>query len=229
MTIKQLSEVLYKVYTDGRAKATAMKLTQNDITQMVMLAYGGLLRDRYKESKKLDEFGEPDYSIISPVLDIKEFKLSEANGAGMRRADMSKYDIYRLPKNGHITNISMVGGACTTDEIGNITLVQPGEEKFYLKPKYNFFKFGAIVGRGINFYHIPDCVTKIEVETSYNSDDADVSMDIGVQIFLQVMGVLFKEKQFPIKVLDNSMDPNVIDLRRRLTSQAAATQEQPID
>lgn len=218
MKIKQLSEVIYKVYSNGRAKSTAQRLRENDILQMVILAYGNLLRQRWYESKKMDDWGEADYSFSSHILDIKEFELTDANPTSMRRADMKDFDLFRLPSNGHITNAYPIG-SCEGEKMGTITQVKPGEENFYLQPKFNFFKFFVVKGRGINTYNLPDCVKKIGVETTYNTDDVDVTLDIGYEIALAVMNLLFKEKQFPVPVVDNSFDANAVQLKRSLEQQ----------
>src|SRR6185503_4468031 len=101
MTIKHLAEVVWKFSNAGRPKVTAQTIDKASVTQMVMLALGNILRSRYLESKKINDFGKPDYSAISPILGTIEFTLSDPNTVGMRRADMSKYDLYRLPNDAH--------------------------------------------------------------------------------------------------------------------------------
>jgi len=226
MKIKQLNEILFKFYSEGRPKATARTIREADILQMITISYGAIIRQRFLESKKLDEFGEPDYSFTSPILEVKEFPLSEPNTVGMRRADMNGFDLYRLPNNGHITNMYPIGGSCGSEEINKITLVKAGEEKFYTNPKFNFFKYASIVGRGMNTYNLPPCVTKIAIETTYNSDDIDITLDIAHEVSLQVLNILFKEKQFPVPIIDNSFDGNAGQLKQRLTQYAA---QQPVE
>ncbi len=218
MKVKQLAEVVWQVYSDGRPKSTAQRLSKGDITQMVFLSYGQIIRQHYYESKKMDEYGEADYSFTSPILDVKEFTLSEPNHIGMRRADMSEFDLLRLPKDGHVTNMYPVGD-CGGDEIGSISLVKPGEEYFYTKPEMNFFKFAVIKGKGINFYNLPICVNKVGIETTYTSIYIDVTLDIGYEISLAVINLLWKEKQFPVRVIDNSMDANALDIKHRLQNE----------
>lgn len=219
MIIKQLVDIVYDYYYEGRAKATAQTLNKANVGQMVMLSYGQILRDKFKQSKKEDKFNEADYTYAAPILDIKEIQLSEPNVIGMRRADMSQYDLYRLPKDGHIVNMYPIGGTCGSEKIGKITLVKAGEENFYLSAKFSFFQFGVIKGKGINFYHLPICVTKVAVETTYNSNDIEVTFDLGYEVALSVLGIMFKEKQFPIKIIDNPYDANVVDLKHRLQEQ----------
>lgn len=219
MIIKQLVDIVYDYYYEGRSKATAQTLSKANVGQMVMLSYGQILRDKFKQSKKEDKFNEADYTYAAPILDIKEIPLSEANVIGMRRADMSQYDLYRLPKDGHIVNMYPIGGTCGSEEIGKVTLVKAGEENFYLGPKFSFFQFGVIKGKGINCYHLPPCVSKLAVETTYNSNDIEVTFDLGYEVALSVLGIMFKEKQFPIKIIDNPYDANVVDLKHRLQEQ----------
>jgi hypothetical protein len=220
MKVKQLTEVLWQIYSDGRPKSTFQRLAKEDVGQMAQLAYGNLIRKRYYESKQLNEFGEPDYSFTSPILDVKEFDLSDPNTAGMRRADMKEFDLVRLPNNGHITNIFPIGGSCGSEELGKISLIKNGEERFYSKPKFNgVLLFCSVVGRGLNCFNLPHCVKKLGVETTYNSDDIDITLDIGYEVALNVFAILFKEKQFPVKIIDNSFDSNAVDIKRKLAEQ----------
>jgi hypothetical protein len=219
MIIKQLTEVIYKFANEGRPKATARTIRKEDIEQMVMVDFGSFLRQRYYESKKLNEFGEADYSAISAILGVIEFKLSEPNNVGMRRADMSKFDLYRIPFDGHITDMYPVGGKCGSDEVGKISLVKAGEEKFYLKPKFDFFKFAVVKGRGINFYHLPTCVEEVAIEATYNSGDVDVSFDLCFQIANNILGTILKLPNFENKVIDNPYSSPQIELRRSLKQQ----------
>ena len=219
MIIKQLKEVVFKFANEGRPKATARTLREADLEQMIMMAFGNILRQRYYESKKLNEFGEPDYSAISPILGTIEFTLSEPNTIGMRRADMSKYDLYRIPFDGHIVNMWPIGGECGSDEVGKISLVKAGEEKFYLKPKFNFFLFGVVKGRGINFYNLPLCINKVAIEATYNSDEVDISFDIAFEIANNILGVVLKLPDFKNKDIDNPYSPPQIEMRRYMQQQ----------
>lgn len=219
MILKQLSELIFKFANEGRPKATARTLSMIDIEQMVSVDFGMFLRQRYYESKKLNEFGEPDYSAISAILGVIEFKLSDANNVGMRRADMSAFDLYRIPFDGHITDMYPIGGTCGSDEVGKISLVKAGEEKFYLKPKFDFFLFAVVKGRGINFYHLPPCVKAVAIEATYNSKDVDVSFDLCFQIANHILGVVLKLPDFLNKVIDNPYSPPQIQLKRALQQQ----------
>jgi hypothetical protein len=226
MKIKQLTDVIWETYQEGRPKSTAQTFSKRDILQQVTLAYGAIIRQRYLESKKTNDFGEVDYSITSPILDIKEFKLSDPNTIGMRRADMNAFDLYRLPNNGHITNIYPIGGNCGSEEIGKITLVKNGEEKFYTNSKFSFFLYAVVVGRGLNIFNLPACVTKVGVETTYNSDDIDVTLDIGFEIANHVLGTVLKIPGFLNKVIDNSYSPPQLEVRTRMQQQSGQG-EQP--
>lgn len=216
MVIKQLSEIVFKFANAGRPKVTAQSIDKASITQMVMLALGNILRQRYYESKKLNEFGQPDYSAISPILGTIEFKLSDPDTVGMRRADMSQYDLYRLPNDAHIVNIFPMAGSCGSKQIGKISLVEPGEERFYLSPDFSFFLFGVVKGRGINLYNLPYCVSRVVIETTYNSSDVDVSFEVAEEIALHILGVVLKIPAFSGKVIDNPYSPPQVDLRREL-------------
>jgi len=216
MKIKQLTEVIWKFYSDGRPKATAQTLSRPDIMQMCLLSFADLMRNQYYKSKQMDEFGQADYSFLSPILSIKRFPLSDANGVGMRRADMGDFDLLRLPKNTHFTNIYPVGTDCNGDMIGDITQVSPGEENFYLSPDFSSYQFFVVKGRGVNTYHVPPCIKEIDIETTYSSDDIDIAMDIAYQVAVTVLSVGVKVNGVPIKLLDNNYAPQSREIKEKL-------------
>ena len=222
MILKQLQEVIWRYYQEGRAKATSQELKLADIGQMVRMGLSNQMRSLYYENLKLNDGNE--YFFKSPLLSTIVFPLSDADITGMRRADMSSFDVYRLPKNSHITNAVPLGTGCNgNDGSMQMTQVQPGEENFYLSPEFKFFKFYVVKGRGINTYNLPPCITNVGVESTFDSDLLDISLDIAFDIANQVLGVSLKLKQFPVKILDNSYNPNASELRRRLEE----TQNQP--
>jgi hypothetical protein len=174
------------------------------------------MRQKYIESKKLDGYGNPDYSFISPLLDIKRFTLSDPTITGMRRASMTKFDLFRLPENAHFTNVYPVGEACGSNDIGEVTQVSPGEENFYLTPDFSNYLFFVVKGRGINTYNIPPCIKEVDIETTYQSDDIDVSLDLAYEVVMQVLGNSLKVNGVPIKILDNAYAPQPSEVKRKL-------------
>lgn len=218
MTLKQLSEVLIRFYNVGRQKSTAVTLTEADMMQYAKAALSGMMRQQYMVSKKMND-GE-EYYFYSQILSIKRFQLTDTDNRGMRRADMGDVDLYRLPKNMHFTNIYPIGDGCIGgDGSLELTQVSPGEENFYLGGDYDFFKFYVVKGKGVNTYHLPPCIKSLDIETTYDSPDIDVSLDQAMDVANIVLGVSLKVKGFPVKVVDNSMDPNVLELKRRLQEQ----------
>src|SRR6266496_6380258 len=218
MTLKQVSEVIWRFYQVGSAKATNQTLTESDMMQYAKAALSAMMREQYFRSKKsLD--GE-EYYFYSQILSIKRFALTDTDKRGMRRADMGDVDLYRLPKNIHFTNIYPVADGCVGGD-GSIELsqVSAGEENFYLGGDYDFFKFYVVKGKGINAYHLPPCITALDIETTYDSPDIDVSLDQAMDVANTVLGVSLKVKPFPVKVVDNSFDKNVLELKRRLQEQ----------
>lgn len=191
MRIEQLVEVCWRWYQNGRAYANDQRLLEADMSQKVKLLFADTMRQRYYESKRSDAYNQADYSFSSPVLSIKRFILSEADIIGKRRVDMSEFDLYRLPGNSHITNIYPYSEkGCGNDEVGEITLVAPGEENFYVKnPDLKEFKFGVIKGRGLDTYNIPPCVTGLDIESTYDVKDVDIDMSIGSLIIDQILNV----------------------------------------
>lgn len=216
MKIKQVSEICWKFFYDGRPKATAQTLSKADFLQMCQLALADQMRTEFIKSKSTDQFNEPDYSFTSPILDTKRFSLSEPNVVGMRRADMCNIDLYRLPKNAHFTNVYPVGADCNGVALGEVTQVSPGEEKFYFAPDFSSFLFFVVKGRGLNTYNLPPCVKEIDVEATYNTDDIDISMDMAYDVVMAVLGTSVKVNGVPIKILDNPYSPQPHEVKRRL-------------
>ena len=216
MKIKQVGEVIWQFYQDGRAKATAQTLSKADIQQAAILSYADLARQMWYKSKAQDENNQPDYSFISPILDIKRFELTDANYIGMRRADMGDFDLLRLPHGAHITNVYPVGSNCDGDIVGDITQVEPGEENFYLSPDFQSYQFFVVKGRGLNTYHVPPCIKEIDVETTFITDDIDISLDMAANVVMAVLQMSIKVNGIPIKVLDNPYSPQPREVKHRL-------------
>jgi hypothetical protein len=217
MKIKTLSEVIFRFYSEGRPKATAMTFNERDIAQMVKLNFAELVRQQYYNSKKMDEYNRPDYSFVSPILSIKRFTLSDTNSRGMRRADMGEFDLFRLPKNEHFANVYFVGEGCDGFDTDEITQVETGEENFYINnPDLSSFKFYVVKGRGINTYNVSPCIKSVDIETTYSSDDIDIEMAMAYEIASAMLGLLLKIKQVPLKILDNNYAPQPTELKHRL-------------
>lgn len=213
MILKQLSEVVFKAYSSGRPSATSRTFSEKDMEQLCIMALGNVLRQRYFDNKKTGENGNLD--LIGGSLDIKEYELTEPNVMGMRRA-VIKDEVVRMPRSVDVTNIYPVSeGDCAGNVTDTIPLVQPGEENFYTTPEFEFFKFAVQKGRGLNTYHLPPCITKIQVERIYVQNDLDIPLDIAYEISLSVLGVTLKIKEF-LPTQDNSMDANKNELRYQL-------------
>lgn len=223
MILKTVGEFTWRWIQDGRADATARTLRKADVIQYCRAAYGNINRQIYYASKKSND-GDESY-FYSPALDIKTFTLSEPNAVGMRRADMSAFDLYRLPHNKHIPNVYPVGQACETKDVGQITLLDnPGEENFYLGPEYEDFMFGVVKGRGVNTYHVPPCIKEVDIESTYDNDNVDVSLDIAFDVASQVLGVALRIPGYAGKETNNPyQSPQSLQLKRALQQQPETT------
>lgn len=195
MTLDILSEFVWNWYQNGMPDATRQFLEEDDIQQMVRMSAANNFRQQYIFGQKIlparriqPPPDEHEYYFLSPLLKVIRFKLSDADELAMRRADMGKYDLYRLPKNAHFTNIYMVNFACAGLKKAELTLVPNGQEKFYAgKPKFASIVFGSIVGRGINTFNVPPCISSLDVETTYDDDSADISLDICFDVAVDVL------------------------------------------
>src|SRR5580692_11434949 len=136
MLLNTVSDVIWQFYAEGREKATNQSFSQQDILQHARMSFSNYMRQLYYNAKQLNDGDE--YYFSSPILSIMRFPLTDPNAVGKRRADMSNFDLYRLPKNSHFTNVYLVG--CGNNDGISITQVAPAEENFYLTPEYNFFK-----------------------------------------------------------------------------------------
>ncbi len=206
MILRTIAEVNWRFYQEGRARATQQTYTKKDISQMGRMAFAEMIHQNYLRDLKLKQ--TPDYYMISPILSIQSFPLSDIDGGNMRRIDMSKFDLYRLPKDAHISNIYLLGGGCTEDDmVSEVPLVRPSEENFYrLDADLSDFVFGVVKGRGINIYNAPSCVERVDVESTYDSDEIDVSLDFAYQISTQVLGIMLKIPGFMNTRTDNTYE-----------------------
>lgn len=204
MKLVALSELIWKYYQDGRPKADKQKLSQVDIRQMARTSAANNFRQQYIFGQKIYPGRrlqappeEKEYYFISPLLSVRRFELTATDRQGMRRADMGEFDLYRLPKNVHFENIYMVNGACDGMRTNIITIVQNGEEKFYVgKPDFKSFIFASVVGRGLNTFNVPPCVTSIDVETTFDNDEIDISLDVAFDVCVEVLRSSIEVEEF---------------------------------
>ncbi len=194
MILKTLSEVCWRAYQNGNASVKDQTFRQADLLQLLKLAVANEFRNQYYLSKRENRFSEADYSFFSPLLQTIEFDLPEANNmVGKRRIDMSAYDLFRFPSNMHVPNVYPVGEGCGNEEVGEITQVKPGEENFYINdPDQASFKFYVVKGRGLDTYHIPPCIKKLQVESTFLTDDIDISDDVAFTALSNVMAQVLK-------------------------------------
>jgi hypothetical protein len=211
MYIKQLSEVIFTFYNNGKNQATNQALKQKDIEQYTKVAFGNIMRRIYYTEKKNQRITENFF--ISTILSSITFTLTEATSNGMRRADMSKFDLYRLPENAHIVNVYPLG--CGNEQGKSLSQVAAGEEYFYLGAEYRFFKFFTIKGRGINTYNIESCVKEVEIEATFDIADVDVSFDLCYDVATEVLGVALRLPEWQKRV-DNSYSAPQHDLRQKI-------------
>ena len=221
MLLSELSETIWQVYQEGRAKATVRSFAQRDVQQYTKLAVAEVFRILYYNSKR-NRDGNAFY-FISPLLSIQPFKLSDANLIGMRRADMTGFDMFRMPHDAHIVSMYPVG--CNDGgDYKSISLVEAGEEYFYAgNGQYSFFKFGVVKGAGINTYNLPTCVTGLDVEASFDAPnlDPDISMDVAFDASSLVLGKMLGLPEYTNKNTDNSYSLPQRNLKQRLSTQQA--------
>lgn len=217
MRLKQLGEIVWRFAQEGRAKVSEQTFTKADVKQMCKLAFSNDMRLMYYQSKGQDENGVPDTSFSAPLLTLQTFDLSDAGNDGMRRANMDNFDLFRLPKHSHITNIYPAKHTCGHGT-WDITLVEVGEENFYRNdPNFSKFYFGVVKGRGINLYNIPLCVKSVDVEATFDLDDElEVSMDVAFNVANQVLGEMLRIPDFIGKGIDNTQNPAQRNLKSRI-------------
>jgi hypothetical protein len=193
MIFDQLVELIWNDYQAGSPSGKNQTFRKGDVKQQAKLLLADLCRQRWYESKLTDEYRQPDYSFFSPMLTVKKFPLAEANIIGKRRADMSGFSLYRLPKNSHFTNVYPIAkkGGCGNEMVGEITQVSPGEENFYINSEdHKSFYFFVVKGSGIDTYNLPPCIESLEIEATYDGDDMDVDEAMASKIHDHILGVV---------------------------------------
>lgn len=216
MILAEIIELTWRMYQNGKAYANSQNILKADIQQKAKLLFSDAMRQRYYESMAADQYRQPDYSFSSPVLSIKRFALGDSDMQGKRRADMGEFDLYRLPKNSHFTNVYPIAGegGCGSQEVGEITQVRPGEENFYINdPNLQDILFYVVKGRGIDGYHIPSCIKYLDIESTYDvGEDVDVDMSIGSIICDQILGVSLgiKKQYYSEEVKKQMEEQNIV-------------------
>jgi hypothetical protein len=225
MLLSTLSELNWQMYNSGRAKATNRDFSQKDVHEFLKLSVAEVFRIYYNASRR-NKDGNAFY-FISPLLAILPFKLGDANLIGMRRADMTGFDMFRMPHDAHIASIYPIG----CDDGGDyksISLVESGEEYFYAgNPKFSFFKFAVVKGVGLNTYNLPPCVTKLDVEATFDAPglDPDISRDVAFDASNLVLGKMLGMPEFMNKGVDNSYTPQQKNLKQRISNQQPEVQQ----
>lgn len=217
MILSTLGDVVYEFYERGRPSATGKTFDKEDISMMLRQGLSSKVIRNYYDSKKLNEGDE--YYITSALLSVQRFDVGNPDSRGMRRVDMSLFDVYRLPKNAHIINAYPVG--CAGSKGKSMSMVQPGEEVFYQKPKFNEFEFGVPIGRGIDAWHLPPCVKFLDVQSTFDFNDIDVPLDVAYDISREVLGVM---AGIPFQAGKNPNNPyaEIHQLKQRLSQAEAA-------
>lgn len=226
MLLSELSETVWQIYNEGRPKSTIRNFSQKDVQQYVKLAVSEVFRILYYNSKR-NKDGNAFY-FISPLLSIQPFELSDPNLIGMRVADMSQFDLFRMPHDAHIVSMYPVG--CNDHgDFKSISLVEAGEEYFYAgNPKFIKFQFGVVKGKNIHTYNLPPCVKKLDVEASFDSPDLDpdISLDVAFDASSLVLGKMIGMPEYTNKVTDNSYSLPQRNLKQRLSVQQPEVQTQ---
>jgi hypothetical protein len=224
MLLSELYETVWQVYQEGRARATTRSFSQKDVMQLVKLSAAEVFRLLYFSSKR-NKDGNSFY-FISPLLSIQNFPLIDTNLIGMRRADMIKFDLYRMPHDAHIVSMYPIG--CNDGgDYKSISLVEAGEEYFYAgNPKFKSFKFAVVKGRGINTYNLPSCVKSLDIESSFDSPDLDpdISLDVAYEAANMTLGKMIGIPEFMNTGTDNSITHLQKNLRQRLSTQQPEVQ-----
>lgn len=194
MNLNVISEIIYNFFQAGKPESNKQTFAKADILQFTKLAVSNVIRKQYYDSKAKDDWGEPDYSLVSPMFSIQRLPLTDTDVNGKRSVDVSKFDVYRLPKNAHFVNVYPVNNNCNGEQLKALSQVSPGEEYFYLKPKYKNFLFYVPKGTNIDTYNIPSCVERVDVESTFASSDIDVAMDVAFDAATFVLNMTLQIK-----------------------------------
>lgn len=216
MLLSTLSELNWQMYNSGRARSTTRDFYQKDVHQFLKIAVAEVMRIYYLASKR-NKDGNAFY-FVSPLLAILPFELGDANQIGMRRADMTGFDMFRMPHDAHIVSMYPIG--CNDGgDYKSISLVESGEEYFYAgKAKFSGYKFAVVKGQGLNTYNLPPCVTKLDVEATFDTPelDPDISRDVAFDASNMTLGKMLGMPEFMNKGIDNSYTPQQKNLKQRI-------------
>jgi len=224
MLLSELSETTWQFAAAGRQRATTRSFSEKDVNQFIKLSVSEVFRLLYFASKRNKE-GNAFY-FISPLLSIQSFPLSDTNLIGKRTADMSAFDLFRMPHDAHIVSMYPVG--CNDGgDYKSISLVEAGEEYFYAgNPKFKSFKFGVVKGRAIDTYNLPPCVTGLDVESTFDAPDLDpdISLDVAYEAANMTLGKMLGIPDFINTGTDNSVTHLQKNLKQRLSNQQTEVQ-----
>ena len=219
MNIQTVAEVIERYFYSGRVQSSGKKLERRDFVQLAKAAWANIMRESFYAERKLNYLNgtneHEELFTFSPIISTQTIPLSDGRNHVFKVADMSKYELYRLPKNVHIQNIYAV--SCNNSEdIESIPQVQPAEENFYVGADFLHFKFAVLKGRALHIYHLPECVKSVDVEATFDSNDIEVPLDFAFDIINAVLGISLKVKGFPIKSDLNPYDPEAREIKRML-------------
>ena len=203
MNIKDIADVIENFYYVGRVKSDKT-LDKRDFAAMGKFALGTIMRE-YWYNPNVGEEGDR-YSFVAGFLSPKVYQLGDADRFKRRRIDMAATPVIRLPMNAHILRVLPISGECTQD-IDELTQVQPGEELSYTSSEFYFYKYFVSKGEGLDAYNIPECVKEVEVEAVFDNDEADIPYDFAFQICMNVLSPSLKLKGIQ---LDNTADQDPI-------------------
>lgn len=200
MTLLHLSEIVWQFYQQGRPSADSQTFGEADILQFLKLSLSNVLRKAYYDSKRLDEYGEPDYALIANFLSIKRFDLGEASADGTRLIDISSEEFFRFPKNAQLSNVYPVNNKCGGQKLKPSTLVAPGEHYYFRAAKFEKYLHHEQSNKFIKTYNFPPCVEKVDVESTFTSEEINVILDVAYDaaVFVLNMTLGIKDKYDPV-------------------------------
>lgn len=212
MTLEKLSYLLESFFYNGVVKSDSRQLNRFDLLEYAKIAYATVMRNLWFQLKKTANSNETYF--LTGSLARKEFELKSVGNK--KSIDLSKTPVIYLPENKHIFSINPINEAeCS---IGIITLVQPAESRFYKDDAdFSTFAFCEPIGNYIDFYNLPECVKKIELEAVFDDIKAEIPNDIAADIVKYMLKDMLAIKQINVdKIDDNNPNEFVQQLKSKL-------------
>ena len=221
MTLKALSNLVLKFYSNGTIKSSNIQLSQAVIEGYLKNAYGYVIQsviDKKKRNNELDMSYLMSGAIVNETFTVKK--------TGRKtRLDLTGKSILRMDNAMQIVGFELPVEECgcgnsVNNDLANISYVAPNEVKFYTGEGYEDLNFYALTGNGIDIYNLPECLEKIVLVYAKESSEIDIPADICLTICKVAFPDIFGVKKFGKEKVDDSANDVIEQLKLQINAGA---------